>query len=155
MQPQGAVGPDSDAAEVVGRRIGAALLDLVLLAIAFVIAGVLSGGGDTSDGRASVNLEGAAALAYFAIVIGYYIGTEVAWGATVGKRMLGLRVVLREGGGRPGTGQIVVRNLLRIVDSLPFLYLLGLVVMLVTPGKQRIGDLAAGTTVVAGQARTG
>ena len=34
-----------------------------------------------------------------------------------------------------------------LIDMLPALYLLGFIVLLATPRKQRIGDLAAGTTV--------
>ena len=45
--------------------------------------------------------------------------------------------------------------MLRIVDVLPFLYLLGLLVIAVTPRNQRIGDLAASTLVVSNASRTG
>ena len=141
----------SDPAEVVGRRIGAALLDLVLMAILFVILGLALGEGESSDGQASIDLEGGSALLYFALVLVYYFATEAAWGQTLGKRLLGLRVAERDGGGRPGPGKVAVRTLLRIVDGFPAFYLLGLIVMLVTPGKQRVGDLAAGTTVVRAQ----
>jgi len=55
--------------------------------------------------------------------------------------------VTRTDGARPGAGAILGRTLLRLVDSLPFLYLLGFIVMVATPRKQRIGDLVAGTTV--------
>jgi uncharacterized RDD family membrane protein YckC len=127
--------PPADPAEVVGRRIGAALLDLVLMGILFVIVGLALGEGESSDGNASINLEGGSALLYFALVLLYYFATEAAWGQTAGKRL-------------PGAGKVAVRTLLRIVDGFPFMYLLGLIVMLATPGKQRVGDLAAGTVVV-------
>ena len=142
----------SDPAEVIGRRIGAALLDIVLMAILMVVVGLAFGEGESSGGSASVTLEGVSALVYFALVLVYYSATEAVWGATVGKRALGLSVVDAETGGRAGGGKVVARNLLRIVDILPILYLLGLIVMLATPNKQRIGDLAAGTVVVPRQA---
>ena len=41
-----------------------------------------------------------------------------------------------------------IRNLLRIIDGLPVFYLLGLIVMVSSKRKQRIGDMAAGTVVV-------
>lgn len=44
-------------------------------------------------------------------------------------------------------GAVVVHNLLRIVDGI-FFYLVGLIVMLATQRKQRVGDLAAKTVVV-------
>ena len=67
-------------------------------------------------------------------------------GQTLGKKLLGIRVVMA-GGGTPGTGAIVVRTVLRIVDGFAF-YLVGLIVILATGKKrQRLGDLAGGTTV--------
>jgi uncharacterized RDD family membrane protein YckC len=42
---------------------------------------------------------------------------------------------------------VAIRTILRLVDSLPFLYLLGFIVIMVTPRRQRLGDLAGGTTV--------
>ena len=44
--------------------------------------------------------------------------------------------------------QIVTRNLLRFVDSLPLFYFLGGVVCWLNPKCQRLGDLAANTIVV-------
>ena len=68
-------------------------------------------------------------------------------GRTPGKRMAGIRIVTVEGS-VPGTGAIVVRNLFRFVDGLPFVYVVGLVFTIVTERHQRIGDLAAGTLLV-------
>jgi hypothetical protein len=44
--------------------------------------------------------------------------------------------------------QILMRNLLRAVDSLPGAYLIGGVACLCTRHAQRLGDLAAGTVVI-------
>jgi hypothetical protein len=44
--------------------------------------------------------------------------------------------------------QIVTRNLLRFVDSLPALYLVGGIVSLLNPACQRLGDIAANTIVI-------
>ena len=46
-----------------------------------------------------------------------------------------------------------VRNVLRLVDILPGMYLVGIVTILVTRQNQRLGDVAAGTLVV--RERTG
>lgn len=139
---------NEDRTDVLGRRIGAALLDLVLMVVLFVIVGVLFGESETGGDGASINLEGAAALLFFALVLLYYGGTEAATGQTVGKRVLGIRVVTTDGA-PASTGKIAARTVLRIVDALPAAYLLGFVVVLATGRRrQRIGDLAAGTTVV-------
>jgi uncharacterized RDD family membrane protein YckC len=86
---------------------------------------------------------------YFVISVGYGIFLEWLWrGQTLGKRLLGLRV-LDAGGLRLQRTQVVVRNLLRVVDSLPVLYLVGGMASLLTAKSQRLGDLVAGTIVAA------
>ena len=97
----------------------------------------------------SLDLAGALLiLVYFGISIGYGIITEWYWrGQTLGKRLLKLRVV-DELGLRLQFSQVVVRNLLRFVDSLPLLYLVGGIACLVTRRAQRLGDYAANTVVV-------
>lgn len=68
-------------------------------------------------------------------------------GRTPGKRRAGLRIVTAEGG-VPGLGPILVRNVLRIVDSLPAFYTLGFVACMVDGRARRLGDMAAGTLLV-------
>ncbi len=68
-------------------------------------------------------------------------------GSTPGKRMAGVRIVSRTGD-IPGAGALLLRNVFRLVDSLPFAYLLGLGVVIFTDQHVRIGDLAAGTLLV-------
>jgi len=77
----------------------------------------------------------------------YFTIPEAMFGTTPGKYWMRLKVVRLDG--RPlGVGSVVVRNLLKPVDFLPLLYLLGGVLVFNTPGSQRLGDIAAGTTVV-------
>ena len=87
-------------------------------------------------------------LMYFVVSIGYAIFFEWYWqGQTLGKKLLRLRV-MDEQGLRLQFSQIVVRNLLRSVDSLPGPYLVGGVVSLLSKRAQRLGDIAANTIVV-------
>ncbi|MBT8338927.1 MAG: RDD family protein [Desulfatitalea sp.] len=87
-------------------------------------------------------------LFFFAMNIGYAIVFEYYWnGQTLGKRALAVRVMDNRGF-RLRPSQIVIRNLLRAVDSLPMFYLLGGIVCLVSRHAQRLGDLAANTIVV-------
>ena len=97
----------------------------------------------------SENLSGALyILSYFVISIGYGIACEWRWrGQTIGKRLLRLRVVDAEGL-RLQFNQIVTRNLLRFVDSLPLFYFVGGLVCWLSPKCQRLGDLAANTIVI-------
>jgi uncharacterized RDD family membrane protein YckC len=69
-------------------------------------------------------------------------------GQTPGKRIAGVRLVALAHGGAPGSGAILIRNVFRLVDSMPFLYAIGLVTTIVTKYAQRIGDIAAGTVLV-------
>jgi len=87
-------------------------------------------------------------LASFIVFWGYWIVLETLWGGrTLGKLLLGLRVVdERALPLRPV--QLVIRNLLRPIDQLPLLYLVGGVSLLASRWGQRLGDLAAGTVVV-------
>ncbi|MCE9637975.1 MAG: RDD family protein [Planctomycetes bacterium] len=70
-------------------------------------------------------------------------------GRTPGKRILKLRVMSVHGGPAPASA-VVLRNVVRVVDSIPTLILpvLGGIVMFTTKRAQRIGDLVAGTVVV-------
>jgi uncharacterized RDD family membrane protein YckC len=85
---------------------------------------------------------------YFGLSIGYGMGMEWLWrGQTIGKRVVGLRVV-DEQGLRLHPSQIVVRNFLRFVDILPGLYCVGGTAACLGRLGQRLGDWAAGTVVV-------
>jgi len=97
----------------------------------------------------STNLAGALyTLGYFVISIGYGMFCEWHWrGQTIGKRLLRLRVVDAEGL-RLQFNQIVTRNLMRFVDSLPFFYFVGGVACWLSPKCQRLGDIAANTIVI-------
>ncbi|HWI56360.1 MAG TPA: RDD family protein [Bacillota bacterium] len=87
-------------------------------------------------------------IGYFALSIGYGIFCEWAWrGQTVGKRLFRLRVVDAEGL-RLQFHQIVTRNLLRFIDSLPLFYFVGGLACWLHPRCQRLGDIAANTLVI-------
>jgi uncharacterized RDD family membrane protein YckC len=87
-------------------------------------------------------------LAWFLAPLAYTGFFEWRWrGQTPGKRAFRLRVVDAEGL-RLAPGQILLRNLLRAVDILPGLYLVGGVACLLSRRHQRLGDLAANTVVV-------
>jgi len=97
----------------------------------------------------SLNISLAAiTVGYFVINIGYGIFCEWAWrGQTIGKKLLGLRVVDAEGM-RMQFNQIVTRNLLRFVDMLPAFYLVGGAACWFSRRCQRLGDVAANTIVI-------
>lgn len=92
--------------------------------------------------------SGVLIILQFLLVMLYGAFFEWSWkGQTVGKRVMNLRVV-DERGLSLTPGQIVIRNLFRILDMLPGLYLLGGLSSVITIRCQRIGDIAAGTVVI-------
>jgi uncharacterized RDD family membrane protein YckC len=92
-----------------------------------------------------------AAVIYFL----YHPIVEVALrGRTPGKRMAGLTLVNRSGG-TPSTAALLIRNVFRLIDSLPAFYVVGLVSCFVTGNRVRIGDMAAGTLLVLDDAAAG
>jgi len=86
--------------------------------------------------------------------VAYHFAYEAHNGQTIGKRQYGLRVMAADGG-PADTRAIAIRSVLRLVDLLPTYYLSGLVSMLRTGAarRQRIGDVAAETVVVAVEGR--
>jgi uncharacterized RDD family membrane protein YckC len=114
------------------------------------IAVLTKGANQAAQYMAKVDADWAAAIGvilYFVISMGYGIALEWRWhGQTLGKRVLGLRVVDAQGL-RLQLSQVVLRNLLRLVDMLPLVYLVGGVASFCSRNCQRLGDLAAGTIV--------
>jgi uncharacterized RDD family membrane protein YckC len=128
-----------------GRRLWAGLIDAapVILTMAVFMVRDRQHVGASMQSRQLMLL-----LAYWSSGLFYIIFTtlvESMGGRSLGKILMGLRVVTTEG--KPATtGALVVRNLLRIFDvSLFFIPLLAIPMF---PLRQRAGDLAAGTLVV-------
>lgn len=142
--------------DVTGRRIGAGIIDVgVVLVIVLLVGGII--GNETAAGAPDSARFGTLDRLLIAILaFGYYWVSETVWQQTLGKRALGIKVV-RVDGSKPGIGATFVRTLLRIVDSFPGFYIVGLVAIFATgPRRQRVGDLAAKTRVVAvGEQPTG
>jgi uncharacterized RDD family membrane protein YckC len=117
------------------KRVAAALIDLVVLFFFGFLLGLL--GGARTAGIDAIILAWA---------LYYYFALESMTGQTVGKRVVGLKVV-RADGSSADMRAIGIRTVLRVVDGFAF-YLVGLVVMLATgERRQRLGDLVAGTVV--------
>lgn len=134
-----------------GSRSLALLLDSLLLGVAWTLLAILP----LSILSVAVAKSGSVAwvvalwlIISFVLTWGYFSVFEIALrGQTPGKQMARLRVIAATG--HPASaGQILTRNLVRIVDALPLTYSVGAVCMLLNSRSQRLGDLAAGTIVV-------
>jgi uncharacterized RDD family membrane protein YckC len=133
------------------RRLRAAWVDVLVLAVVFIVLSVVSGGAHSGSAEgstgASVTLSGGAAVLWAVIVCLYYAVPEAMSGQTLGKRLMGVRVVSANGQ-NPSLGAVVLRTGARIIDVLPVFYLLGFIVCSIGDQRRRIGDLIAGTSVV-------
>jgi uncharacterized membrane protein SpoIIM required for sporulation/uncharacterized RDD family membrane protein YckC len=89
----------------------------------------------------------AGAMPATAIYFLYHLVLEpLMSGRTPGKRLTGVRVLTPEGV-VPTTGALLTRNVFRIIDSMPLLYVVGLLFVFFSKRHLRLGDLAAGTVI--------
>jgi uncharacterized RDD family membrane protein YckC len=140
-----------DGNDVTGRRIGAGIIDLGIMVVLLLFIGALFGSDAGEDASVSQRLGPLDSLLFLVLAFLYYWGTELSSGQTLGKRVLAIRVVA-VGGGPPSGRAILVRNLVRFIDALPLAlpYVVGVISLFATgERRQRLGDLAAKTRVVA------
>ena len=132
---------------VTGRRVLATIVDGVVIAVVVGILSALFGTTTAAGGQVGASLSGLPALFAFVLVFGYYIFMEGYLGQTLGKMLLGIKVVREDTGGVPGLRAAAIRTVLRIVDG--FLsYLVAFIAVLASQKNQRLGDMAAHTLVV-------
>ncbi|MBU2488105.1 MAG: RDD family protein, partial [Proteobacteria bacterium] len=126
------------------RRGMAWSLDLLMV---MALSGAVSAGVHSLAPLSRDLAQALAILAYFVLSVGY--GVLLEWffrGQTLGKRVFSLRVL--DVRGLPlSFPQVMIRNLLRFVDSLPLFYMLGGLASVISPRAQRLGDIVAGTVV--------
>jgi len=125
-----------------GSRFLARLLDTVIQ-VALIAALAIGVGASGSPGW----VQAIALVLTFLVLFAYDIILETLNnGRTVGKLAAGIRVV--GGNGEPVRFLAsAVRNISRVLDFLPLLYLIGTISIVATQRGQRVGDLAAGTMV--------
>ena len=132
-----------------GDRFNAFLLDTIVLFGLFAMADAWIFMRWSSFDNAELSLTAASLLAVLmtnaAIFFIYTCVLEASCGATVGKVIVGIRVVRT--GRRGALSAAAIRNLLRFVDAVG-LYVIGAIVAGCSPWRQRLGDLSAGTMVV-------
>jgi uncharacterized RDD family membrane protein YckC len=123
-------------------RFGAGFIDYTPFLIASFIASPANPGPDPSS---HITMEQALWLgAGLAVYLLHTTILEMVTSRSFGKMLFGLRVTGLDGNPAPRSA-IFLRNILRIVDVVP---LFPLILMVLLPLRQRLGDLAAGTIVV-------
>ncbi len=129
------------------RRGIAWILDILFLSIFFFPATYLYSGKWMMGPEEHLwGISDPICLVFLFIIFAYLILMEAYTGWTVGKLILGLRVV-DGSGGKIGLYKSVIRNLLRFVDGLPAFNILGIVLIATSQSEQRFGDRIAKTYV--------
>jgi uncharacterized RDD family membrane protein YckC len=152
MATQASVAPSvvgiQEDVHVTGRRIVATIVDGLIFGALFTVMTMLFGT-ITSVGPANWNgsMPALPSVLYIAIIALYYILLEGYLGQTVGKMLLGIKVIREDNGEVPGLGGASIRTVLRIIDGL-FSYLVAFITVLISGKNQRLGDMAAHTLVV-------
>ena len=130
-----------------GTRAIAQIIDLLI--VGTVEVAVLFFGFAAGTVTNSGTVAGLVIIVFsFINVFGYFWVSEALWsGQTIGKKAFRLRAVGDRG--EPLTFmQAGIRNIVRIVDFLPYGYGIGMIVLFANGKGKRLGDLAAGTIVV-------
>jgi uncharacterized RDD family membrane protein YckC len=139
--------PERDDTDVIGARIGAQIVDTLIMIFIFygtllVMGGMGAVAGETAGSAMALMgffVGGVAAIGYAFLLEGFWDGQ------TVGKSLFGIKVV-KEDGSECTLGASFLRNLFRIIDGI-FYYAVGFIFMASSDKRQRIGDRIAGTVV--------
>ncbi|MBN8192225.1 RDD family protein [Bacillus sp. NTK074B] len=139
-----------------GSRAAALMIDQIILGILNILIVVILFFATTGNNgpfglymfEINSTLWGFAIIALFVLNWGYFLALEYFWGGkTVGKHLLGIRV-MQENGHSVTLLSCFIRNLLRIIDLLPAAYFLGMIMIFLHSRHKRVGDIVAGTIVV-------
>jgi uncharacterized RDD family membrane protein YckC len=137
------------ATRVTGRRVVATVIDGLVFGVGYYLLALAFGDirvqGEAANWQS--NLPTGWNAAFGLLVVLYYVLLEGYLGQTLGKRLVGIRVVSEATGRIPGVSAAAVRTLLRIVDGL-FSYAVAFVVALGSDKRQRLGDMVAHTLVI-------
>jgi uncharacterized RDD family membrane protein YckC len=141
-----------DGDQILGRRAAAAVIDAAIVLLLLVVVAKTLGDEGATKRSIWAETEGSPRAVFLLLTFAYFFVTELMWAQTIGKRVMKLRVV-RVDGSRLGAGPVALRNLVRFIDAFPVLYIVGAIVLFTFGNKrQRLGDMAAKTTVVADDA---
>jgi uncharacterized RDD family membrane protein YckC len=126
-----------------GSRFVARLLDSVIQLFIIIALGLSAYALGASGAVLAVDV-----IVIFLVALAYDVPFELLnGGRTIGKMTAGIRVVGTGGEPVAFLGS-AIRNILRLIDFLPILYLTGAITIIFSERDQRLGDLAAGTVVV-------
>ena len=128
-----------------------AIVWFVLFFVAIFVVAAATGQLETAANGLDADLEGTAAslalVLWLGLTIGYHTVLEWRFGQTIGKYLVGIRVV-DDDGKAPSVGSSLARNVLRFLDWLPLFYGVGIAAIVLSDRPKRLGDRVGGTLVV-------
>jgi len=127
----------------VGARIGAFIIDLLLLFVSYSLLVLLAGLLEIESLSESVIILGS----IFYILAYFFLWEMLSRGQTAGKKLIKLRVI-RLDGRDPTPADFLVRAVFLIVDVLISLGMMAVLLIVTGQHKQRLGDLVARTVVI-------
>lgn len=162
--------PAGDPTAVVGKRIGAALIDVLIGLVAGALMFAVnhdtvdrnilgleltcdSGGNNlcfTSGDKIYFAEDGKAAAIYAVVLLvglANHVLLQGSTGASIGKKAVGLRVIKKDTGQLASIGPNALRWLVSLFD-IGCCFLIALIMIITTKGHRRLGDMAANTLVV-------
>jgi uncharacterized RDD family membrane protein YckC len=134
-----------------GYRLLATLLDIIFMAVYFCLvlvclgiagvlnAGILSGG--------NYLLLTALTIAGLPLLLYHFLSESLMNGQSLGKKIMGIKVVKLDGT-QPGISSYMLRSLFRVIDIQIMNGVVAIISIPVSEKSQRLGDMAAGTTVI-------
>ncbi len=143
----------------IGARFAARLLDVIILAVLLFVVGLLLATVLLSGDEIDLNDFSASGINRSGIVIsllvgiGYEVVQTAVWGRTLGKRLVGVRVIHATHGGLPGWGKAFGRWAIPALPVvIPFIGVILSLLCYVSASWDRVyqgwHDKAAGTLVV-------
>lgn len=142
----------------IGKRIIGGVIDYVILMLLAIVIAIIFGADwryatflafvKTTSSTSLLNEVMILPTVIFAVLyLGYFILFESIARTSVGKTLMGMTIV-KEDGNPIGLREAVIRTLFRGTDGAPFFYIFGLISILLSPTRQRIGDHLGQAVVV-------
>ena len=130
------------------KRVIAMVIDFVLLILVFVPVTYLVKGTWIMFGTDHLwIITDPICILFLGVIVLYFVILERAFGQTLGKRIMRIKIVSLAGDGELTLNQVILRFLLLVLDSF-LLGVVGYISIKTSARKQRIGDKLAKTIVM-------
>ena len=143
--------PETASLEARGKALA---IDALIGLGVFILLSIVYGGVSSENGLLRIKISLPPLLMASVLWLVYMTWMEGKYGASIGKRSRGLRVVMEDG--EPVHPEAALtRNLMRFLDAVPYFvpYVVGAYAVSKSPKMQRFGDRVAETMVVASSSK--